>query len=75
VGPGDRGGRRDAVDGGAKGASDVDPGPFGVGGGPPGAPGQTGCPAQLTGQRLPFLISLFGGGAIAGAVGGGELFI
>jgi hypothetical protein len=24
---------------------------------------------------LPFLISLFGGGAIAGAVGGGELVI
>ena len=75
MGPGDRGDCRDAVDGDAKGAGDVDPGPFGVGGGPAGAPGQAGCPAQLTDQRLAFLIGLFGGGAIAGAVGGGELVI
>ena len=45
VRPGERGGRRDAVDGGAEGAGDVDPGSFGVGGGPAGAPGQPGCPA------------------------------
>jgi len=75
VGPCDRGGCHDAVDGGAERAGDVDPGSFGVGGGPAGAPGQPGCPAQLTDQRLAFLICFSGSDAISGAVGGGELAI
>src|SRR5579859_1443829 len=75
VGPGDGGGCRDAVDGGAEGAGDVDPGSFGVGAGPARAPGQPGGPAQLADQRLALSVSLPGGGAVCGPVGGGEFII
>jgi len=38
-------------------------------------PGQPGGPAELTDQRLGFLVGLFGGGTVPGAVGGGELAV
>jgi hypothetical protein len=75
VRPGDRGGHRDAVDGGAEGAGDVDPGSFSVGASPARAPGQPGGPAQLADQRLAFLVGFAGGGGVPGAVGGGEFVV
>ena len=72
--PGDRGGLGDAGDRRAEGAGHVDPGSFGVGGGPARAPGEPGCPAQFTGQRLAFVM-IFRRRCVSGAVSGGELTV
>ena len=73
--PGDRCGAGDAGDGRAEGAGHVHPGSFGVGGGPARAPGEPGCPAQLIGERLAFVVNPLGRDLVSGAVGGGELTV
>ena len=75
VRPGDRCGVGNAGDRRAEGAGHIHPGSFGVGGRTARAPGEPGCPAQLTGQRLPFGMNSFGGAAVSGAVSGGELTV
>src|SRR5215469_10472803 len=60
----------DGIDGGAEGASDVDPGSFGIGGDAPRPTGQAGGPAQFADQGLAFGVGAVGSGGVADPVGG-----
>ena len=63
--PGDRGGHRDAIDGGTDGAGDVDPDSFFFGAGP----------AQFADERLALGVGAFGSYAVPGAIGSCELAV